>query len=98
MLDLRELISNIQATVDRHRLDRPGAYRRWLWQNEGQTRELGLNEYGCADAANILYTIGQFPGDAKERAQWIDVLQSLQDSASGMFREKTHHEYHTTAH
>ena len=29
--------------------------------------DLGENPYGCADAANILYTVGRFPGDARER-------------------------------
>ncbi len=45
-----------------------GAYARRLWQNAAGDRELGANEYGIADAANILYTIGEFPtGEKREQ-------------------------------
>src|SRR5580700_6794069 len=94
-IDLGDFLRDVENILQTHRLDRPGAYRRW---NGGTNRDLGLNPYGCADAANILYTIGRFPGDAAERASWIAVLQSLQDPASGMFEEATHHRIHTTAH
>lgn len=107
MIDIRALISDIEATVQSHRLDRPGAYARWLWPapppatpvtSPSKARELGLNEYGVADAANLLYTIGKFPGDARERAAWIEVLHSLQDPQSGLYHEATHFPLHTTAH
>ena len=65
MLDIRDLVNRIEETVQNHNLpDRPGVYVRWLWQNKSANRELGPNEYGCADAANILYTIGKFPREA----------------------------------
>jgi hypothetical protein len=76
-------------------LGQPGAYARWLW---GEDRELGVNEYGCADAANILYTIGDFPSDPDERKEWVCILQELQNPETGLFRERTHHFIHTTAH
>ena len=45
-----------------------GAYARRLWQNAAGGREPGANEYGIADAANILYTIGEFPtGEKREQ-------------------------------
>jgi len=56
------------------------------------------DEYGCADAANILYTIGEFPKDFKERACWIENLQKLQDPETGYFFNETHFPMHTTAH
>jgi len=93
VIDLRDFLHNVEKILESHRLDRPGAYRRWTAQ-----RDVGLNPYGCADAANVLYTIGRFPQDALERASWIAVLQSLQDPATGMFEEATHHRIHTTAH
>ncbi len=108
------LILKIKETVDSHRLDKPGAYARWIWQNapDGSKadisgsnklnadaeRDLGINEYGCADAANILYTIGYFPSDPEERKSWVEVLQGLQDEKTGLFTEFTHHPIHTTAH
>ena len=98
-IDIRSIIDAALEAVKSHELkDRPGAYCRWLWQNEKCTRELGINEYGCADAINILYTLNEFYCDADTRRARIDALLSLQDSKTGMFRESTHHTIHTTAH
>ncbi len=101
VIDLRDFLRNVEQILATHRLDRPGAYRRWNWdtrESQGPRRELDINPYGCADAANILYTIGRFPGDPVERDSWIAVLRAMQDPGSGMFEESTHHEFHTTAH
>jgi hypothetical protein len=65
---------------------------------KGAPRDLGPNAYGCADAANLLWTIDRLPEDAAEREAWIDSLRALQDPGTGLFRESTHHEIHTTAH
>lgn len=97
-MDITGLISKIKTTVDLHRLENEGEYARWLWQNEEQNRRLGINEYGCADAANILYTIGEFVREPEKRAKWIDVLQKLQNEKTGLYTEETHHFIHTTAH
>ncbi len=98
-LDIRPIISAMIKTVKRHELtDHPGAYCRWLWQNENKSRELGINEYGCADAVNILYTVNEFYCDDETRAARISALQSLQNKDTGMFTERTHHTIHTTAH
>ena len=98
--DISNLIDCIEASVAGHNLGRPGAYCRWMWQAPGMEdgRDLGLNPYGCADAANILYSIGQFPAAAAERQAWVETLQSMQNPTSGMFHETTHHPIHTTAH
>lgn len=96
--DLRPVIDAIRETVKNHELDVPGAYRRWNWQNEAGTRNLGINEYGCADALNILYTMGELASDDELRRARINVLQSLQNPESGMFVEATHNTVHTTAH
>jgi hypothetical protein len=55
--------------------------------------------YGCADAANIAYTLDRFP-IRNEQEDWIRSLQSFQDPETGLFYDKegTHHPYHTTAH
>ena len=98
MHDIQPIIDRALRVLKTHRLDRPGAYARWIWQNADGTRELGLNEYGCADAANILYMVGAFPSDSEERASWIEVLRSFQHADTGLFEEATHHPYHTTAH
>lgn len=111
MFNVQPMIERIAATIGDHSLGQPGAYRRWNWQAANQpvgkedparlttaVRDLGVNPYGCADAANMLYSIGRFPSDAKERQGWIDTLQSLQNPATGLFEESTHHPIHTTAH
>ena len=95
-IDLRDFIDAVGEIVARHRLDE-GAYARWLWQDEAAERDLGVNEYGCADAANILYTISLFP-DVHVHRFWIDVLSERQEAETGLFREATHDPLHTTAH
>ncbi len=95
MFDLRNFIHSTEAAVEAHNLGLPGAYRRWT---RLPTQESGLNPYGCADAANILYTTGHFPADPQVRQAWIGALQGLQDAESGLFKEPTHHPIHTTAH
>ena len=98
-LDIRPIIKAMKQTVESHALtDTPGAYCRWLWQNSKNSRKLGINEYGCADAINILYTINEFYCDDKVRGERILALQSLQNPEDGMFVEATHHTIHTTAH
>ena len=94
---IQDIIENIRYVVANHKIS-DGAYARWNWQNEENTRELGVNPYGCADAANILYSIGDFPRDPVERQCWIDTLRKMQDPETGLFHEKTHHPIHTTAH
>lgn len=96
--NLDPIIAKARTTVASHTLEEPGSYARWLWQNKEGTRELGKNAYGCADAANILYTIGDFPSSEAERRSWIKHLQSLQDKNTGEYHESTHFVLHTTAH
>ncbi len=76
-----------------------GRYQRWLGEAARERADgTVLNPYGCADAANILYTLGVFPTDTDERTQWVQVLRDFQDADSGLFLEETHHSYHVTAH
>lgn len=89
-INLDSLIHQIRTTVSEHRLA-AGSYARYA--NDTQP-----NEYGCADAANILYSIGDFPRDPAERAGFVDVLRKMQNKQTGMFSEATHHTIHTTAH
>lgn len=95
--DINQLIARVKSVLRRHEI-RPGAYARWGWNDENNSRDMGVNEYGCADAANILYTIGEFPKKPEERKNWIETLQGLQHADSGLFVEPTHHPIHTTAH
>jgi hypothetical protein len=95
--DIRPFVSVVQKILASHSLGEPGAYRRWNWQDADSKRDLGINPYACAGAANLLYTIGGFPREAEERRCWVETLQRLQDPETGLFREATHHEIHTTA-
>lgn len=111
MHDISALVQRMIDTVTAHNLGAPGAYRRWTLprhapssdRNEplpasSRADETAPNPYGCADAANILYTLGYFPRDPFERQGWVSALQALQDQHSGLFNEATHHPIHTTAH
>ncbi len=96
MRNIDNFLSKVEATVKNHYLG-DGAYARYGWQDKNGTRKMGINEYGCADAMNILYTLGKFPtGDERERCR--AALQSLQHEDTGLFEEHTHHFIHTTAH
>ncbi len=96
MLDLRPILESVDAILARHALGAPGAYARWTLPHERRERHFGLDPYGCADAANLLYTRGRLPRE--ERETWIATLQGLQDPETGLFQEATHHPLHTTAH
>jgi len=96
MKNLDSLIEKIHNTVKSHYLGN-GAYARYLWQDAGGNRKLGINEYGCADAINLLYTINELP-KGEQREACIAALQSLQHEDTGLFQEPTHHFIHTTAH
>ena len=74
-INIDNIIKKISDTVESHRLENEGEYARWIWQNKEGNRELGINEYGCADAINILYTIGKFPNTTKSREAHIEVCR-----------------------
>ena len=57
----------------------------------------GVTAYGCADAACILYTLGAVPTDTAVRESWIQAIRRFQDPETGLFRDGSHHEIHTTA-
>lgn len=99
MIDLDPFLASVETIVARHALGPSGSYRRYTIPGQDETgapRPMDENPYGCADAANLLYTLGRFP--APERESWVARLRALQDPATGFFRETTHHEIHTTAH
>ncbi len=96
-MELDSLLDKIRATVVRHEVG-DGAYARWAWEREDEPRKMGSNEYGCADAANILYILGDMPRDTKTREERVKALQAFQDPQTGLFHEGTHHVYHCTAH
>ena len=97
MYDLRPFIQSVEQIVARHRLENPGEYTRWLTQNEQGTRNLGSTPYGCANAVNILYTIGALPDAGDERQAMVRVLQAFQDAETGLFVNPGNYETHTTA-
>ena len=96
MKNIDNLIKRIKEVVDKHYIGN-GEYARFLWQDSKGTRKMGVNEYGCADAMNILYTINAFPR-GKDRELCLDALLNLQNKDTGLFVEETHHCIHTTAH
>lgn len=97
VINIDNIIEKVKSVLASHRIEE-GIYSRWIWQNDNKSRELGINEYGCADAANILYTIGSFPSEPELREKWVKTLQNMQNPDTGLFTENTHHYIHTTAH
>lgn len=81
-MQLDFLLERIAQTVESHRLSE-GAYARWLYKNGTHECDCAPNEYGCADAANLLYTIGAFVREPQARAKWVAILQGM---AGGGYR------------
>ncbi len=96
--DLRPLISRVETVLARHALGPPGAYARYSLLTSGDDRDTGLDPYGVADAANLLYTLGRMPRSRSERAGFVETLRGFQDPRDGLIRERSHHPFHTTAH
>lgn len=96
MKNIDALLDRVHEVVKTHYLGN-GGYARYLWQDDSNQRKLGVNEYGCADALNILYMLSRFPvGEERKAAR--KALASLQNAQTGLFEEATHHVVHTTAH
>ena len=91
------ILESFLGRVEAHRLAE-GGYSRYLWQDTGGTRRMGANAYGCADAANLLYTLCRFPSEEGERAALANAIRAFQDPQSGHFLDPTHADTHTTAH
>lgn len=99
-INIQPIVEKIYRNVEKCKLA-PGSYARFPHVRRP-------NPYGCADAANILYTIGAFPQDPQERAEAVRILAAMQDAESGLFIEDTtdplyqtihvHDPVHTTAH
>ncbi|QDU70334.1 hypothetical protein [Mucisphaera calidilacus] len=97
MIDVQDLVGSALGVMDRCSLGTPGRYRRW----GVACAEAGwdaLNPYGVADALNLLYTLSAWPVPEDQRRGFIETLGGMQDPATGLFHEATHHAYHTTAH
>lgn len=96
-INIQPVIEAAQRAVKSSGLS-PGVHRRWLGAKE-KTQPDGRdpNPYGCADAVNILYTLGHFPRLSEERDAFVEGLLSFQKE-DGLFQEATHHPFHVTAH
>ncbi len=90
--DITPLIENVKKAIELHCIE-TGVYARYRDEEHPEP-----NAYGCADAANLLYTINEFPRDIEERQKWVEALQNMQEKDTGLFVEGSHFAMHTTAH
>ncbi len=97
-IDLGPALQRIEFALEHHALGRPGAFARFTRPGPAGDRAVGLDPYGCADAANLLWTLDRFPDHADLRGHFVDTLQGMQDPVSGLWHESTHDPVHTTAH
>ncbi len=94
---------DLLAAIDRHQCEDergqrvPGAYRRWTFSRP-PADATAANPYGCADAANLLYTLGALPCRPEARRAHTDALRGFGSRQSGLFEEATHHPLHVSAH
>ncbi|HEV7298523.1 MAG TPA: hypothetical protein VGN72_04100 [Tepidisphaeraceae bacterium] len=98
-IDIDDLVGRALETVAQCQLDAPGRYKRYATA-PADGRDDQLNEYGVADAANLLYTLGHFPqqDDDATRRGFVSTIRELQNAETGLWHEATHHDYHCTAH
>lgn len=96
-MNIDKIIEKARMSVEAHKVA-PGKYTRYCIDPETGEKCNEINEYGCADAANILYTINDMPKSVEEKMAFVDTLRSFQNKETGLFHEKTHHPYHGTAH
>ncbi len=92
--DFGPYIAQLRDLVDEHRVA-PGGYSRI---GPRFSSDQSPDAYGCADAANILYTLAEFPRGESERAAFIDQMNAFQSAATGEFSDGMHSTMHTTAH
>jgi len=97
LFDIREILREARNVVSAHAGDTQGEYHRVLKPSQDASIETGVTAYGCADAACILYTLGELPGDSKERGAFVEAIQKFQNPQTGLFEDGSHHEIHTTA-
>ena len=97
ILDLRNLLGEARRVVHSHAGELPGEYHRVLIPGPDKSIKTGVTAYGCADAACILYTLGELPSGGAEREAWIRAIRSFQNPETGLFEDGSHHEIHTTA-
>jgi len=88
--EARKVVSSHAGTI-------PGEYHRVLKSSDDKSIKTGVTAYGCADAACILYTLGELPTDSPARESWIQAIRRFQDPQTGLFVDGSHHEIHTTA-
>lgn len=69
--DVTQLVQNVKKAVELHCIE-TGLYARYRDEEHPLP-----NAYGCADAANLLYTINEFPGNIEERQKWVKGLQNM---------------------
>ena len=87
MIDLEPILEKVKKSLEAHRT------------NTGYSRFPGGadNEYGIADAINILFTIDALPR-RDEISLLSERLLEFQSHDTGLFDEGSHHPFHCTAH
>ncbi|MGC5772439.1 hypothetical protein [Paenibacillus pabuli] len=90
-VNITPFIHRVIETIEAHSVKEQWGYTRDLVSN--QTPDL----YGTADAAIILYTLGELPKEKSACKQWVESLQSFQSSNDGLFHGIGHHPIHGTA-
>jgi hypothetical protein len=94
--DLTDFIDHLEGLLPKHAVGN-GQYQRHQ-RAAGHETSGSADAYGCADAANILYTLGTLPAAGEQRSAMVESIRSFQNAESGVFYDPTHSDHHTTAH
>jgi hypothetical protein len=92
--DLTPFVVDVRRRLAEFNLGAPGRYRN---SHDPDKYDLTASDaYGCADAANILYSLGELPSGGAERDRFVAELQAHQDPETGEFNHQTHTRFHTS--
>lgn len=94
-LSIEPFVGYLGGWLEAHRapdLPEGSYYRRTL---DAESRRVDV--YSSADVADVRYAVGDFPLEDAVRGEWISVLRSFQDPATGLFPNEIHHVDHSTA-
>ena len=72
-INIDKLIERFKNNVEAHKIE-TGKYTRYITVPETGEKDTEINAYGCADAANILYTVDAMPKTSEERKAFSVIL------------------------
>ena len=85
-INIEPILDSVRLIIARAELT-TGCWKRYA-RTEAEDRDAMPNPYGCADAINLLSTLGDMPRDEQWRSSAVHQLQNMQGE-DGLFHDFT---------